>query len=102
VAYLRGSTALVRGAAKGSGDPFARMTRSLTTVARRSTRRMGFGAFNAGMVESKQGRIVLVSGHDSAAAAETLSSVKPDPFLDALRDLVSRQFEAMTEEGEDA
>lgn len=94
VAYLRGSTALVRGAAKGSGDPFARMTRSLTTIARRSTRRMGFGAFNAGYIESAQCKIVLVAGHDNAAAAETSASARPEPFLDALRDLVSRQFEA--------
>ncbi|MBK9384590.1 MAG: hypothetical protein IPN34_07200 [Planctomycetes bacterium] len=94
VAYLRGSTALVRGAAKGSGDPFARMTRSLTTIARRSTRRMGFGSFNAGFIESPQCKIVLVAGHDNAAAAETAPTARPEPFLDALRELVSRQFEA--------
>jgi tetratricopeptide (TPR) repeat protein len=94
VAYLRGSTALVRGAAKGSGDPFARMTRSLTTIARRSTRRMGFGSFSAGFIESPQCKIVLVAGHDNAAAAETAPAARPEPFLDALRDLVSRQFEA--------
>lgn len=94
VAYLRGSTALVRGAAKGSGDPFARMTRSLTTIARRSTRRMGFGSFNAGFIESPQCKILLVAGHDNAAAAETAPTARPEPFLDSLRELVSRQFEA--------
>ncbi|MCB9882471.1 MAG: hypothetical protein H6834_11835 [Planctomycetes bacterium] len=99
VAYLRGSTALVRGAHKGDGESFARMLRALNTVARRSTRRMGLGSFSGGILENEEGRVILASAGESAIAAESSLAFNQTEVLDVLGNLVSSTVGAG---GEDA
>lgn len=69
VVLVRGSAALVRGAEPGQAEPIARATRAIAIAAKRTTRRMGLGAFNEVVIDTEQGALVLRAGDPSSAAA---------------------------------
>ncbi len=68
VVLVRGSAALVRGARPGTAEAIARAARAISVSAKRTTRRLGLGAFVEVVAETDDGVLVL-RGADSASAS---------------------------------
>ncbi|HKE01384.1 MAG TPA: tetratricopeptide repeat protein, partial [Planctomycetota bacterium] len=89
VVLVRGSAALVRGAPNGGAEAVARATRAIGLMARRTTRRMGLGAFVEAVVETDSGVLLMRAGDSSSATAVMDSPANLERVRSAISDLAA-------------
>ena len=89
VILVRGSAALVRGARAGGAEGVARATRAIAITAKRTTRRMGLGAFNEVVIDTDDGALVLRAGDPSCAGAVVEKLSHFQSVRDAVADLAA-------------
>lgn len=89
VVLVRGSAALVRGAASGGAEPIARATRAISVTAKRTTRRMGLGAFIESVIETDTGVLLMRAGESSTAATVVDGVARLDRVRGAIADLAA-------------